>query len=370
MGITQLKKSHLKRGFSVFALLSATVMMGILFWTTEYSTWPMVLHFKTVFIPFILLLSVARWYADGMAFVTMTKHDHSAVALPRATSIRLQGNFVSTVLPILLGHLTMHSYLLHKEKLRLSESAAISVLRAILPVFLFLLNIPILLMIKGESHQTAMFSQFLKVVSLPLVIIILFLVIALAFPARIKRVAMNVFHIGMKIKFFRTKKILDWEKRIFREVDQFHEILLTYFQQKKWVLFKTAFWILTAFMLDYFIAMGILWGFGYHPPIIHAIAYQFLIRPIIYFAFTPGGVGFWELSYLGFFSMYMPQNLIGVSVFIWRMMLTYFPMLVGGIILFHEFNKDQYLKETLIEKGRIATEEELLNSTDEDQNWS
>lgn len=351
-------------------MLSATVMIGILFWTTEYSTWPMVLQFRTVFIPFILLLSIARWYADGMAFVTMTKHDDNPVALPRATSIRLQGNFISTVLPILLGHLTMHTYLLHKEKLRLSESVAISVLRAILPVFLFLLNIPILLMIKGESQQTALFSQFIKVISLPLVAIVVFLVIALAFPNRIKKLAMSSFHLGMKIKFFRTEKILEWEKRIFKEVDQFHEILLTYFQQKKWVLFKALFWILTAFILDYLIAMGILWGFGYHPPLVRAMAYQFLIRPIIYFAFTPGGVGFWELSYLGFFSMYMPQNLIGVSVFIWRMMLTYFPMLIGGVILFREFHRDQYLKETLIEKGLIATEEELLHSADEDQDWS
>ena len=46
----------------------------------------------------------------------------------------------------------------------------------------------------------------------------------------------------------------------------------------------------------------------------------------------------------------MPQSLIGVSVFIWRLLLTYFPAIVASFFLTKEFGRDKNLKQMVMDK--------------------
>ena len=119
------------------------------------------------------------------------------------------------------------------------------------------------------------------------------------------------------------------------------------------MLFSASGWILLAFVADYFLALLILWGFGFQPPLVRALAVQFLMKPLIYFAPTPGGAGIWEFTYLGFFSLFMPQHLIGVAVLIWRLLVTYLPSVAGIFFLVKEFHGDEQLRRLLLGKGAL-----------------
>jgi len=67
--------------------------------------------------------------------------------------------------------------------------------------------------------------------------------------------------------------------------------------------------------------------------------------------------------------MYMPHKLIGISVLIWRILITYLPVIFGGIFLSREFRYDSNLREVMIEKGRIPDEElEYENDENDDEN--
>ena len=183
----KLKKSTLAKGFTLFVILSLAVMVGILLWTTDKETWNYTTHFQWVYVPVLVILGIVRWLFDGRAFVTMAKHgSHSTISVLKAAIIRLEGTLVASVVPVLVGTFSMHAYLLHKEKLRLHESVAITVLRAILPVFLFLLNIPILIYMKTDPNGGKFFTEFLKVISLPVVAVIVFFVYTLFYPEKIK----------------------------------------------------------------------------------------------------------------------------------------------------------------------------------------
>ena len=91
--------------------------------------------------------------------------------------------------PVVLGAASMHAYLLHKEKMRVAESMALTTLRAILPIFIFLLNVPILIVMGNELMGDRFFSDFLKLVSPALALIVVFFVITLSYPQRIKSLA-------------------------------------------------------------------------------------------------------------------------------------------------------------------------------------
>ena len=134
----KLKKSTVSKGIIIFVFLSVAVMAGILLWTTDQGTWQQFLHFKAVFIPVLLALGVIRWLADGMAFVmlSMDKEKH-AIGVGRSAVIRLQATLMAAIVPVLLGTFATHAYLLNKEKKDITESMAITVLRAILPIFIF-----------------------------------------------------------------------------------------------------------------------------------------------------------------------------------------------------------------------------------------
>lgn len=363
----QVKKSILAKGFAVFIILSVTVMVGIMVWTTDSKTWQQLARFQWIFIPVLLGLGVVRWLLDGMAFVTMAKHDsRSSVGVGRAAAIRLEGSVVAAVVPVLVGTFSMHAYLLHREKMRLSESMAITVLRAILPVFLFLFNIPILFFMKTNPASGKFFAQIIKVISLPLIVIVVFFIITLFYPHKIKNIASSLVRWWGRIKFLHIERIVALEERLFHEIDQFSKVFWTYLKKRKFMIVRATGWILAAFIADYFIAIAILWGFGFHPSLLRAVAVQFLMRPIIYLAPTPGGAGIWEFTYLGFFSLFMPQHLIGVSVLIWRMLVTYLPSAVGAVFLTKDFHRDKRLRQILLEKGTLPEED----SEEEDESSS
>ncbi|MFO7889226.1 MAG: lysylphosphatidylglycerol synthase transmembrane domain-containing protein [bacterium] len=348
----------LAKGSMVFICISLAVMIGILFWTTDSETWDSFQKFNLYYIPILLTLATLKWVIDGMAFVSMAKHSaHCNLSLKRATLIRLESNFVGSVVPVLVGTVSMHAYLLHREKMRTGESIAITALRAILPIVIFLFNIPIFFVVKTGFSEDQFFTSLLKVVTIPILLIVAFILITLFYPRTIKSIASSAIRKWGKVKFFHVERILALEEKFFKEIDHFSKIFRLFLKKRKLTLGLAIFWILFSFIIEFFIAIAILKGFGFNPPIINCLAIQFLIRPIIYFAPSPGGAGFWEFTYLGVFSMYMPHHLIGISVLIWRILITYIPVIIGGIFLTREFRYDSKLKETMIEKGGIPDEE-------------
>jgi uncharacterized protein (TIRG00374 family) len=344
-------KSVLTKGFLLFILFSVGIQIGILLWTTDQETWKQLNNFQWYFIIILLVLGTLRWLLDGMFFVAAAKHgSKSSVKVWKATIIRLETSVIASIVPVLVGTLPMHAYLLHKQKMTVSESMAITMLRAILPIFLFLLNIPILLFMKTDLESGKFFNKILEVISLPLVAIVVFMVITLFFPHTIKNLASTFIRLWGRIKIIHIQRILAIEERLFHEIDQFSENLWTYIRTKKYMFIMLLGWIFLAYLTDYFIAITILWGFGFKPPLIQAVFFQFLIRPIIFLAPTPGGTGIWDFTYLGFFSLFMPHHLIGISVLMWRMLLSYIPIIIGSFFLTHDFHKDEKLRNFIVKK--------------------
>ena len=351
-----IQKSVLIRSFIVFAVISAAVMIGIMLWTTEPKTWSHFRDFQLIHIPLILGLGTLRWILDGTIFTSLTSGGGGVrVGIGRATVIRLEGNLISIILPVFIGMLTMHAYLLHREKMDWGESMAVSTLRAILPVLLFLLVIPVQALARLGLNSGSSFERFMGAISVPVLAGAVIVVLALFFPDRIKKAASWILRGWKKLKAEQAGKIAAVEARLLREIDQFSRIFRMTVEEKPGRLFAAAGWVLLTFLADAMIAIAVLWGFGYHPPILKALAVQFLIWPLIYLAPTPGSMGVMELSYMGFYSMFMPKPAIGLAILIVRILTTYLPMVAGVWLLAREFRADGRLKEMVLEQRLSET---------------
>ena len=79
--------------------------------------------------------------------------------------------------------------------------------------------------------------------------------------------------------------------------------------------------------------MIILWGFGYRGSLLGPLLLQCILKPVIAASPTPGSLAIGEGGYIGFFAAYLPAHFVGVSLVLWRLVVYFVPMLIGGILV-------------------------------------
>jgi uncharacterized protein (TIRG00374 family) len=342
-----MSKSTVARSAVLFICVSAAVMIGILFWTTDAGTWRHVADFRPLFIPVVLALGAFRWWTDGMIFTALTGHGTGRRVGPlRAAVIRLEGNLISVIVPVFIGMFSMHAVLLKREKMEWGESLAVSAMRALLPIFLFLFNIPILAWWRTQGNGGTVLQRVIEVLLVPVIVAVLIVIAALFLPDRILAVVSAV------VRRFRKdpQRAAALEKNLSAQIDQFSRVFRLYFREKAGHLLAAAGWTLATFLADSAVAVSILWGFGFRPDLVKAAAFLYMIWPIVYLAPTPGSTGAFEFSYLGFYALFMPKSLIGLAVLMGRLVLTYLPMIAGAAFLVREFRRDDRLKAMVLER--------------------
>ncbi|MBN2201623.1 flippase-like domain-containing protein [bacterium] len=325
-------------------------MIGILIWTTEAETWLHLSDFRWWVIPIVFGLASLRWIFDGMVFHALTGHSPGKRVRPLRTAvIRLIGNLISVVVPVFVGVFSAHTYLLKREKLQWGESVAVTIMRAVLPVFLFLFNIPIMLWWRMQGNERTALQTTIEALMIPVIGAVILVAAGLFFPERIHRVVSSV------VRRLRRDplRIAALEEKLAGEFMHFSRVFRCYFREKFGCLAAACGWLLAMFAADSAVAISIVRGFGFRPDPVQALAFLFMIWPIVYLMPTPAGTGAFEFSYLGFYALFMPTALIGLAVLIVRIMLTYLPMIAGSVLLVREFRKDSRLK-SMVMKGKFA----------------
>lgn len=128
----------------------------------------------------------------------------------------------------------------------------------------------------------------------------------------------------------RSEKLLAWGQRSYENISKYQEtcsILL----RKHPFLFPLALLITTVLYLNkYVLQYVILLGLGVHADLIQVISIQILIQFMIYFAPSPGGSGFAELSISVLFGKIVPTAIIPIFTLLQRSFLLFFPALIGA----------------------------------------
>ncbi len=128
----------------------------------------------------------------------------------------------------------------------------------------------------------------------------------------------------------RKEKILAWGQKSYDNIARYQEscsVLL----KKHPLLFPLALIITTVLYLNkYVLQYVILLGLGVHADLIQVISIQILIQFMIYFAPSPGGSGFAEVSISVLFGKIVPAAIIPIFTLLQRSFLLFFPALTGA----------------------------------------
>jgi uncharacterized protein (TIRG00374 family) len=129
------------------------------------------------------------------------------------------------------------------------------------------------------------------------------------------------------------ERLLFWGERSVTNIAKYQEscsILL----KKHPLLFPLALLITTVLYLNkYVLQYVILLGLGVDADIVQVISIQILIQFMIYFAPSPGGSGFAEISISVLFGKVVPPAVLPMFTLLQRSFLLFFPALVGAYLV-------------------------------------
>ncbi len=332
--------SPLVRGTILFAALSALTLLAVSFLSSGKFVNAELSRFSWPFAPLLLFLAAARWFLDGQALLELSGgRKATGITLLRAASIRLQAFLASVIIPVPGAATATHVFLLNREKLTLERAAAVSVLRTILPLFIFILNLPLLSLLRSHLLTGSLFPAVLRFITLPLILVCLAALVLFLFADKARSLIRKTAGLLLHRCRFGGNGISRLERILLDGTARLGEAFRDSIGHGGSLL-KAAGWILAAYMIDYFIAIGIIWSLGARPPLALSLELQFLMRPLIFFAFTPGGVGIWDFTYGGFFLEMLSRQPVGTALLLWRLLLTWIPCLAGGIILLRKLGRN------------------------------
>lgn len=129
----------------------------------------------------------------------------------------------------------------------------------------------------------------------------------------------------------RLKWIKEVEKKkecVLKEFDSFYESFRWMGKNKRvifYMMFLSVVQLTVYFLIPYFIYRA----FNLDGELISIISAQAFVLMISSFVPLPGGAGGVEISFLAFFRLFFPPNLLNVSILIWRMITFYLTICVG-----------------------------------------
>ena len=331
---------YFKKGLYLYTSISLLALLALLVFTSDRQTWKAITRFNFSFLPLLVLATALKWLCDGLSIDILVRGGSRVrIGIWKATGMRLQSSFLAIAFPVLLSSTSYQGYLLYRENISPGRSAGITAFRAILPLFLFLLIIPLPFASYPGIKVNLLFSRILKGIFLPIGLALFFFILAIFFPSRFKALSSWVIERPPKLKALKPDKVGKVKEKAFQEVDLLSEQLSHYLTNGKKSLLLAEGSVLCSFFWEFAISLIICWGWGIRPPLFRFFLIQLLLRPILYFAPTPGGSGVSELSYAGFFALFVPKYLVGVSVLLWRIWTSYLGMIWGGIGIVSSLNK-------------------------------
>lgn len=337
----------IRKWFLGYILLSLSAIIIILVLTMGKKGWGDYLDFKVLYGIPILLAATGRWVFDGLGMKMLINSGLTIrINLWQAMKMRLECTFASIAVPIIVGTSMFQVYLLTKKRLSVGESVSITAIRSVLPLSILLISIPVLLLL-GFRGGERFFVIFARMAALPILLLFLFLVLSLFQPGSIKKFISGLLNFFERRQWIKPEKIHRLKVSLYQDVDILSDSLKLYLTERKRSLFFTALCFLGMFLMEFSVAYFILEGLGFHVPWIRSCSPQFFLKSILYLAPSPGGSGFNEFGYMGFFSIFLPKHLVGGSVLLWRFFDAYLPVIVGGVLLTKELRTKKEASTTI-----------------------
>lgn len=308
--------------------------------TTGDETWQGMLSFGGWMVAVLFAAELLRMSLEALGLLVLVNGTQDEkIGSIEALELTVESYFIGQLIPISAAGVPYQGFLLTRKGVRAGWATAVVLVKGFVPgVFFFAVLVTTVVVAALGWEVPDSTATFLKIVgplsALPLGFIITMLVIMLRYPRQFDRIVDGAAaFLGRHLKGRAARKVE--ESRVIMEEEShiFREALTTLGRHRRWVLFGGALLIVLAYMAEFMVGMVILWGFGYRGSMVAPLVLQCLLKPVITATPTPGSLAFGEGGYIGFFAAFLPAHFIGVSLVLWRLVLYFVPMFIGGMLV-------------------------------------
>ncbi len=308
--------------------------------TIDEETWRGVASFGHWLLAGLLGVVAVRMVLEALGLLVLVNGSQDEESsLLEALGVTVEGYFVGQLIPVSAAGVPYQAFLLTRKGVRVGWATAVVLVKGLIPgVFFFFVLLATTIVAVfgwGGSSESLMFLKIVGPLSaLPTAFIVTMLIIMVRYPQLFDRLVDRVAaFLVRKLKGTAAQRIEEGRARMEEESHAFRDALTTLGRRKRWILVWGIALVVLAFMVEFTIAAVVLWGFGYRGSFVAPILLQCVLKPVIAASPTPGSLAIGEGGYIGLFAVYLPARFVGVSLVLWRLVLYFVPMLIGGILV-------------------------------------
>jgi len=331
------KKSGAVKTAAIGILISLVTSLAIIKMTETSLTWEAVKRANVYYIALAVLLQAAFWLLWALRLKEVVSCLNHELPFGYALEMTIASMFLAAITPSSAGGEPLRVKMLSDKGVNVGSAAAAVLAERVLDSMFFATALPIFIVLSDFSTK---FGIEVTVIFTTLLLAFLFFLYQLfKKPERVEKLTDYLYRLFKRVSEERAHDLQDF---IRRELFTFREAAIQLSSNSKRRLFELFALTIALWSVGFLIPSAILLALGSKPFFLLSYTAQLIIVVVSLVPLTPGSSGIAEASMAYLYSKFVPSEVLGILVGIWRF-ITYALNIIVGLFVNIKILKSRYL---------------------------
>ncbi len=321
----------------LIGLAVSLITIIVIFKLTETRvTWKVILKADWRFLALALLLHTLFWFFWGVRLKQLTSMLNADIPLKYSLEISIASTFLAAITPSSAGGEPLRIKML-SEKIPLGSATAVVLAERILDAIFFVVALAVFVTLSGFATKFGF-----EVGAVFAVCLMGFMVFLYSIVKDERNIDRFSNWIQIKLGRFGEERAVRIAKRFREETLMFREALVNMLKNPLEKVFLSLLYTSLIWFSEFLVPSAILLALNQDPAFLFSITAQFILVIISLIPLTPGSSGIAEAGMVYLYSKFVPQEVLGILVALWRFV-TYYTNIIVGFFVNVRLLKSRYL---------------------------
>lgn len=329
-------------------LISIISIVFVLIFTLDKTTIEIVRKIQPGYVIAALVIHLFSFFIWGLRIKSMSAALGHKIDLKTSIEMVISGTFVAALTPSSIGGEPLRIHLLRQRKMPVGQATAVILGERVLDALLILLAVPFSLYFLHGILSDSRLDNLIILGEVLSIIVFALMIYATVKPGFIKLTINCLMRWIGRLGGKKTEqKLHKLSESIDREIDEFHSSINIFLTEGRKGLYYGLIFTVIYWIVEFSSLPVTLMGLNQAPSVLISFAVQVLLMIIIVMPLTPGASGVAELAAISLFSIFVPANILGITVAAWRAFTFYTNIIAGGFVSFKLLKDTELVKKYL-----------------------
>ncbi|RFM26173.1 lysylphosphatidylglycerol synthase transmembrane domain-containing protein [Deminuibacter soli] len=335
-----IKSQQIVRGAIVFSLITIAGIAAVFFYNNTGKTFEVLTFIKPGYLAICLCMLFIDLLLGGWRNHIFVRKIAPGISAWTSFKANTANMFMGAITPGHSGAGPAQIYIYMRNGLNFISAFAIALISMASTLIFMPLAALTALMLGNQHLESGIVFSLLKYgfsfFSIFLFVFLLAFKKPLLVGNGIKKMAIFVSWILPKRKL----KLQAWSQKAYDNISRYQQTCRLLLSEHPGLFLLSVLITIALYLNKYCMQWMILKGLGIHADLLQVMAVQVLIQFMIYFAPSPGGSGFAEISIAVLFQRIVPVSIMPVFTLLQRAFLLFFPAIIGAFVVIGRLRKD------------------------------